>query len=67
MTIGESIRKARKEKGIKQKKLAADIGVTPKVMSFWESGRSFPHIMNCISLADALGITLDELVGRTTK
>ena len=67
MTIGQAIRKARKKKGIKQYKLAESVGVKSSMVSWWETGRSFPHILNCISLADALGVTLDELVGRRTE
>lgn len=65
MTIGQSIKKARKAKGLNQTQLAAAIGVNTPQISWLETGRSFPHILSCISLADELGVTLDELVGRT--
>ena len=64
MTIGESIKSARLAKGLNQTQLAAAIGTQTPTISFWETGRTFPSILNCISLADYLNITLDELVGR---
>lgn len=65
MTIGESIKKARKDKGLNQTQLAAAVGANTAQVSWWETGRTFPSILTCISLADYFGITLDELVGRT--
>ena len=67
MTIGESIRKCRKSKCLTQTQLAAAIGVNTPQISWWETGRTFPNILSCITLADVLGVTLDELVGRTVK
>lgn len=64
MTIGQSIKKAREAKGLNQTQLAAAIGAHSTQISLWETGRMFPSILYCISLADELGVTLDELVGR---
>ena len=67
MTIGQAIRKCRKDKGITQTKLAELIGCVPCQISHWEMGRQFPSILSCITLADTLGVSLDELVGRSVK
>lgn len=67
MTIGEAMRKARQNKGWTQKQLAEESGVNMLSISFYETGRAFPSLLNLISLADALGVTLDDLVGRTCK
>ena len=64
MTIGESIRKARKAKGWTQAQLAWEAGTQTIYISFYENDRQYPNLMNLISLADALGVTLDDLVGR---
>lgn len=64
MTIGESIRKARLDKGYSQTKLSIKSGISVSVISYWETGRVFPTLINLIPVADALGVTLDELVGR---
>lgn len=67
MTIGQSIRCHRKARRMTQGKLASRIGVKQCYISWWETNRIFPSIFNAISLADAFGITLDELVGRKEK
>jgi len=67
MTTGQAIKKARKRKGFTQAKVAAKLGVAQTTISFWETDRFYPSLMLAICLADVLGITLDELVGRTVK
>lgn len=41
------------------------IGVTHAAISYWENGVNIPNVKDCWLLADALHITIDELVGRT--
>ena len=64
MTIGESIRNCRNNKGLSQIELADSIRCKSCQISQWETGRMFPSILSCITLADALEVSLDELVGR---
>lgn len=65
MTIAESMKKARLDKGYTQGQISLKTGVSPASISLYESGEIFPGILNLIEIADALEITLDELVGRT--
>lgn len=67
MTIGQAIKKARLDKGYSQYKLSIKSGISSQNISYWENEISFPTIINLIPIADALGVTLDELVGRTVK
>lgn len=67
MTIGESIRKARKAKGWTLQKLAEKSGVCFATIWYWERDKSTPSIILLICIADALEISLDELVGRKVK
>jgi transcriptional regulator with XRE-family HTH domain len=67
ITIGESIRNTRLSKGLSQNKLAIISGVSVQNICNYEQNRSFATIINLIPLADALGVTLDELVGRTVE
>ena len=67
MTIGEAIRKARKSKRYTLEKLQAKTGITRVSLGRWERGEAFPNIVNLLTIADVLGVTLDELVGRTVK
>ena len=46
-----------------QNALAAKVGVTAQAVSKWEQGRSCPDIAILDEIADALGISLFELLG----
>ena len=63
ITIGENIKKIRKQKGVTQEKLAENIGVTPQAISRWESGAGFPAIEYLPELASFFEISVDELLG----
>lgn len=60
--LGEYIAQKRKEKQITQKELAKRLNVTDKAVSRWERGLGFPDINTLEPLANALGITLAELM-----
>lgn len=62
--IAESIKNARKKKYLTQTELAKRVGVTHASISYWENGINIPNVKDCWRLADELGITIDELVGR---
>lgn len=61
--IGKSIKINRIAQNYTQKQLAQKIGVTHAAISYWENGVNIPNVKDCWLLADALGITIDELVG----
>ena len=65
--IGKSIKVNRIAQNYTQKQLAQKIGVTHAAISYWENGVSIPNVKDCWLLADALGITIDELVGRDLR
>lgn len=67
MTIGQSIKLARESRGIKQIELAQMIGTNQVTVSLWETDRVYPRLIMFICVADALNISLDELVGRTPR
>lgn len=67
MTKGEAMKKARMDKGYSQNKLSIKAGISVQNISQWERDKVFPTIINLIPIADALGVTLDELVGRNVK
>lgn len=52
----------RKEKGLTQKELAEKLDVTDKAVSRWETGRNYPDIETLEKLADALDISISELL-----
>ena len=63
--IASSIKQARKESGLSQIELAKRVGVTHAAISFWENGVIIPNVKDCWILASELGISIDELVGKT--
>ena len=65
--IGKSIKINRIAQNHTQKQLAQKIGVTHAAISYWENGVNIPNVKDCWLLADALGITIDELVGRDLR
>ncbi len=65
--IGKSIKVNRIAQNYTQKQLAQKIGVTHAAISYWENGVNIPNVKDCWLPADALGITIDELVGRDLR
>lgn len=65
--IGKSIKMNRMAQNYTQKQLAQKIGVSHAAISYWENGINIPNVNDCWLLADALGITIDELVGRDLR
>ena len=55
---------ARKKAGYTQQKLSDITGVYRLSISLYERDQTVPKIMNLLSIADALHVSLDELVGR---
>ena len=60
--FGAFIAAARKEKNMTQKALAEKLHVTDKAVSRWERGLGFPDIHTIEPLAEALGVSLLELL-----
>ena len=52
------------EHGLKQADLCRRTGIPTSLMSNYVSGKTSPALDNAIAIADALDVTLDELVGR---
>ncbi len=60
--FGTFVQERRKELGMTQSELAEKLFVTPKAVSRWERGIGFPDIRLLQPLAEALEITLVELM-----
>lgn len=67
MTVGQAIRKARTERGYSLRRLANKSGLTAQAIYQYEHGINEPRCWCLIALADALNISLDELVGRNVQ
>ena len=62
MDIGHNIMTLRKQHGITQEKLAAEMGVSMAAVSKWETGKGLPDIGVIEELAGALGVSIAELL-----
>jgi transcriptional regulator with XRE-family HTH domain len=62
-TFGQRMARLRKERGFTQIELAEKAGTIQAVISSYECGRVRPHAAMIGQLAQALGVTADELLG----
>ena len=58
----DTIRRLREARSLTQRALAEAIGVTDKAVSKWETGRGLPDISLVEPLAQALGVSVAELL-----
>lgn len=60
--IGAFIAEMRREKGLTQKALAAQLCISDKAVSKWETATSVPGVDLLVPLSEALGVTVTELL-----
>ena len=60
--IGRFIASKRKEKELTQMQLAEKLGITDRVVSKWEDGRSLPDYSIILQLCEVLEITVNDLL-----
>lgn len=63
MTIGENIRRIRKERGLTLKQLGEAVGVSEAYIRAYESGRRNPKQQSLEALATALHVNVEALTG----
>lgn len=61
--FAENLRNARIAAKLSQKEVAERVGVAKSTYSLYEAGKRRPVIAGIKALADALGVTADELLG----
>ena len=57
------IRELREQKGLQQKELAVDIGISQPTVSDWESGRKIPSAKSTMKLSKYFGVSVEYLMG----
>ena len=62
-TIGQVIRRLRKERTFTQEELAEQLNISAQAVSKWENGTSMPDISQVVPLASVFGVTTDVLFG----
>lgn len=65
MSFSDNIRRFRTDLGMTQEQLAAEVGISSQAVSKWENAESMPDPALLPEIADALGVTIDELYGHT--
>lgn len=60
--LGENLKKIRTMKGITQTEIAKKLDVNKSFVSNIENGKTNPTLSTITNLADALGVTVNELL-----
>ena len=67
MTMGEIIRRLRREQGVTQEMLAEYLGITYQAVSKWENNTGLPDISLIVPLSNFFGVSPDVLFGWTAE
>ena len=62
IVFAEQLKKARKEKKIKQTELAKILGISTRAVSFYETNSAIPPLPVMIKISEIFDLTIDELV-----
>jgi transcriptional regulator with XRE-family HTH domain len=65
--FGSRLKTVRESRGLSQSDLAAKTGLQPSAISHFETNSRSPSFDNLKRLADALNVSTDHLLGRTTE
>lgn len=65
MTIADSFKRFRHERGITQQQVADALNIHKQAWQRYESGKVVPAVTLIIHLADFFGVSTDYLLGRT--
>lgn len=65
--FAERLQKARQQKGLTQKEVAAYLKMTERSYQHYEGNRRRPNYEILVTLADYLDVTTDYLLGRTDE
>ena len=63
MTFGEKLHRLRRERGLSQEALAAELGVSRQAVSRWELGEVVPDTANVLAVSRIFGVSTDYLLG----
>lgn len=66
-TMNNIIKERRKALGLTQKELADTLSISDKTVSRWESGNQIPDAILLPDLAEALGVSINDLYGCKTE
>lgn len=61
--LGEQIRRARKERGVRACDLGERLGVSPTAISLWENDKRTPSLGHLVAICKVLDVSADRLLG----
>lgn len=67
LCIADNLNLMRQKSGYSLEALAEIISVSRQTIAKWETGDSYPDLMNCMKLASLYKISLDELVNKPMR
>jgi len=67
LKFGKRLADIRKAKGFTQKELGKKIGVSQRVIAYYEGETNYPPALLLPKIADVLSISIDELFSKTQK
>lgn len=67
VSFGQRLAGLRKAAGFTQIELAAELGVSQRMVAYYESPQATPPANLLPQIATVLGVTIDDLFGRTPK
>ena len=66
-SFGQRLASLRKAAGFTQIELAAELGISQRMVAYYESPAATPPANLLPQIATALGVTIDEMFGRSAK
>ena len=66
-TMGQIIRRLRKERNLTQEELAEQLNISSQAVSKWENNTAMPDISQVVPLAKLFGVSTDFLLGNETS
>ena len=64
VVVGERLRALRRERGLSLTQVASQIGISASFLSQVETGKVHPSVASLLSIANLLGVSLDDLFDR---
>lgn len=65
--FSETLNRLRREKGLSQRAVAADLGISQALLSHYENGAREPGLSFVCRACDYYGVSADYLLGRTDQ
>lgn len=65
LLFAERLKNLRKEKGLSQSKLAEELHITQRKISYLETGHLEPDLKTLLNISNYFGVSCDYLIGKS--